>query len=329
VTPLPVVFYTPETKLAFGGAMTILYRPRGSTISDRPSTFTPALVYTTRSQILFLLGGNHYWSRARNQLTPGISYRNFPDSFYGLGNDTDADGDEDFTDEGWVIYADYQRELRSRWRAGFGADFASSSITETQVGDKLESGAIPGSRGGNVVGLGLLLGWDDRDNVSFPRRGQYHQFSLRFHDDAWGSDFDFTLSSLDLRAYLPIGHDSALAVRTIAENASGTTPFQVLPDLGGDSLLRGYYAGRFRDSSLLAVQGELRLKVWKRVGAAVFAGAGQVASDVDRLGMDRFHFSTGVGLRVLLVSDERLHIRCDYGIGEDSSGLYFNLGEAF
>lgn len=329
IVPLPVLFYTPETKLAFGGALTVLYRPEGSTVLDRPSTFTPVLVYTTRNQILFFLGGNHYWSQGRNQVKPGIAYRKFPDSFYGLGNDTAADGDEDFTDEGWSIYGDYLRELVSSWRAGFGWNYANSTITGTSEGDRLDTQPIPGRDGGSVIGLGVLLGWDSRDNVSFPRKGQYHQFSLRFHEDAWGSDYDFDLSSLDMRAYFPLKRDSAFAVRALAENASGQPPFQVLPRLGGDQLLRGYYAGRFRDSSLLAFQGELRGRLRGRLGGVVFAEIGQVADGFGKLGSGRFHSSFGLGLRVLLVSDEGLQLRCDYGWGEDSSGLYFNLGEAF
>jgi outer membrane protein assembly factor BamA len=329
ITPLPVIFYSPETQLAFGGAATILYRAEGSTLRDRPSTFTPALIYTTRGQVLFFLGGSVYGAGNRDELSPGLSYRKFPDSFYGIGNDTDADGGQDYTDEGWTVYADYQHELVSRWRAGAGMNFANSSITGTQATDMLETENIPGQMGGQVVGIGFLGGWDGRDNISFPRRGQYHQLSVRVHDEAWGSDFDFTLSSLDLRAYLPLARSSTVALRALGQSSSGEVPFQTMPALGGDQLLRGYYAGRFRDNALLAVQGELRLHVWRRMGMVVFGAAGQVAPELSGLGMGRFHGSLGAGLRMLLVRDEGLNLRCDYGIGSDSTGLYFSLGEAF
>ena len=58
-------------------------------------------------------------------------------------------------------------------------------------------------------------------------------------------------------------------------------------------------------------------------------GLGQVARDTGQLGINRFHYSYGAGLRVLLVEEEGLNLRADFGFGSDQSGFYLGIGEVF
>lgn len=53
-----------------------------------------------------------------------------------------------------------------------------------------------------------------------------------------------------------------------------TAPFNALSLLGGSRRLRGYYEGRYRDQNSALVQAELRVDVFKRLGAVVFGGVG-------------------------------------------------------
>jgi len=108
-------------------------------------------------------------------------------------------------------------------------------------------------------------------------------------------------------------------------------PFDLMPQLGGDVLLRGYFAGRYRDRQLLALQGEYRTPVWWRLGLVGFAGIGQVADNWGALGLGHFHPSAGVGARFQLSRTEGLNIRADYGWGFDAgtTGFYLSVGEAF
>jgi hypothetical protein len=45
--------------------------------------------------------------------------------------------------------------------------------------------------------------------------------------------------------------------------------------------------------------------------------------------MNRFHFSYGGGLRLLVHEKEKLNLRLDFGFGKGSSGIYVLLKEAF
>jgi hypothetical protein len=120
-----------------------------------------------------------------------------------------------------------------------------------------------------------------------------------------------------------------VALQALAVASSGQPPFDQYPQLGGESLLRGYFQGRYRDRSLLAFQGEYRLPLFWKFGLAGFAGIGQVAPDFGGFGLDRFWVAGGAGLRFLLAKREGLNIRMDFAFGEGSSGFYLSFGEAF
>ena len=57
---------------------------------------------------------------------------------------------------------------------------------------------------------------------------------------------------------------------------AGSSPFYLLPAMGSDEMMRGYYNGRFRDRNLLAGQTELRYRLTDRFGVVGFVGTGEV-----------------------------------------------------
>jgi outer membrane protein assembly factor BamA len=327
--PVPVIYYTPETKLAFGVSGAYIYRTDPGDLESRPSTLGGIAIYTTRNQIITALGFDHYFDRDRQQLEGVVAYQKFPDDFYGIGNDTPADDPDDYTDEAAAINLDYVRVIRGDWRAGGGFLFGTSSITGVDPGDLLDGDIVPGSGGGQVLGAGILARYDSRDKVGYPVSGAFHQLAWRVHGEVLGADFAFNQTTADLRQYLPLGGKRVVAIRALGMANGGTVPFQMLPALGGDQLMRGYYAGRFRERQLLASQVEYRSYVWKRLGFAAFGAVGQVAHDWSDMRLDDFRFSYGLGLRFLLISQEGMNLRADFGFGEDQSAFYIGFSEAF
>ena len=128
IAPLPILFYTPETKTALGAALTVFHRPAGSGEEARPSTLTPILIYTLENQVVAGVSGDHYWDEGANNARAGVSYLNFPDSFYGIGNDVSSDTDEDYTTESYSLEAGYLRQIRPGLRVGGLATFAHSTM---------------------------------------------------------------------------------------------------------------------------------------------------------------------------------------------------------
>jgi len=101
-----------------------------------------------------------------------------------------------------------------------------------------------------------------------------------------------------------------------------------LPGVGGQNVLRGYYEGRYRDNLMAVVQAEYRFPVWKRLGATVFGGVGNVSSRFDNFAVGDLKYAGGAGLR-FRVSPEGVNLRLDYAVTPNSSGTYITIQEAF
>jgi hypothetical protein len=329
VAPLPILYYTSETRMAVGAALNIFHRAEANRAGTRPSTVSPIFIYTFENQVLASLRGGHYWDADRNLLSAGLNYIKYPSSFYAIGNDNEADASEDYTTETHGFSLEYLREFWPRLRLGAGAVYGRSTLTEKEAGGLLDGGGVPGSKGGSIFGLGVMASRDSRDNITYPTGGDLYQLSAYAFDAALGSDFDYRTLTVEARSYRSLGARRILALRSLAAFTHGIVPFQVLPSLGGEALLRGYFGGRFRDRQLAALEGELRWSLWRRLGLVAFGGLGQVAPDVQGFALDAFHGAAGVGLRFLFIRAEGLNIRLDVGWGADDSGTYISLGEAY
>jgi outer membrane translocation and assembly module TamA len=117
-------------------------------------------------------------------------------------------------------------------------------------------------------------------------------------------------------------------------NFGGEVPFNQLSQMGGENMMRGYFRGRFRDENQIAAQMEYRLLPLKlgfsdRIGATVFAGAGDVFSSWDELQIEDIKWSAGVGARFLLFQQKDVYLRFDYAFTPDGTGFYIGVGEAF
>lgn len=336
LVPLPVMFYMPETGFGFGAVASYYFYPGSGPDSHsatrvQPSTVSAILIYTAKKQTIIQFSGELY-PAGGDYLTRGtIGYSKFPNTFWGIGNDAPDEAEEDFTPVSYELSFELQRQVGPGWYAGLVGQAAYRRLDAVADGGLLATRAVPGTSDGRIVGLGVSLTRDTRDNTVFPRSGNYHQLSGRLYDGALGSEYQFASITADLRRYTSPGGGHVLALRVLGQGTVGTAPFDRMPQLGGDALLRGYFGGRFRDQDLIALQAEYRMRVWWRFGAVGFVSAGQVAPRIGDLGLDRFKPAAGAGLRILLSPEEGLNIRADYGWGfaVNSSGFYLSIGEVF
>jgi len=326
---LPVLGYSPETRL-MGGVSAFYLLPTRGGASARPSNFSGTLIYTQEKQLLAELGVDHYGAGESRHIEGALSFLRYPELFFGIGRDAPDSQEESFTPETSRFSLRFERRLRESLSAGLSCEWWRSRLTELEEDGLLAGGGIPGSDDPQVLGLGIAATWDTRDGNWFATRGSYHQVSLRFYDKSLGSDFDFRRLRVNLRRFWTPWADHVLALQAVGEFLGGTPPFQSLAGLGGGRILRGYYEGRYRDRNLLALQAEYRLPaVWRRFGLALFGGVGDVAPEPGELSLGKAKGSGGVGLRYLFSPEERMNIRIDYGVGENSTGFYITLGEAF
>ena len=327
--PLPVIFYQPETGLGFGITAINYYRMTpGDTISP-PSSLSLVGIYTTKNQLILGVWGDMYLDEDRWRISSGVSFSKFPTKYWGIGNDTPDSAEEDYTPQTLTLQLWPQKRIGTGWYAGFAANVIDRKITEVADSGLIESGYAPGVDDEQALGLGGSLIRDTRDNNVYPHRGSYHKLLVDLFADVWLGDNGFGVYTLDLRKYFPVAATHVVALQALGIATSGEPPFDRYPQLGGESLLRGYFQGRYRDRSLLAFQGEYRLPVFWKFGAVGFASVGQVAPEIRDFGLDRFWVAGGAGIRFLLAKKEGLNIRADFAFGEGSSGFYLSLGEAF
>jgi outer membrane protein assembly factor BamA len=237
---------------------------------------------------------------------------------------------EDYTPRTFAASASLRREVMPDLRVGPHVTYVQQEMEEVEAGGILARGELPGSDGGTLVQVGVSAGWDRRDHIVYPRSGSLCELSFAVSDEGIGSDFGFTSWDLDLRRYFSLSHSQVLAVRGLAMFMTGTPPFQTLAMLGGERVMRGYYAGRFRERQRYVLQSEYRLGFWKRLGLTAFADVGDVAHDISDFHFDEMRFAGGFGLRILLSKSEGATLRADFGTGDDgSSGMYLSILEAY
>jgi len=328
VFPLPVIGYAPETKTVGGLAVVGLKRRVGGDSTDRPTTVSASAMYTQLDQVT-VGAGAEYWSTGNVwRLSGGAYFARFPYRFYGIGGDTPETLEERYTPLTYGGALDAQRLVRPHLYVGGGYDVQRTEMRKVERDGLLDAGVIAGSEGGLVSAASLVTNWDTRDNIFWPARGSLVQLGASRADGAIGSDFDFTRVTFDARRYVPIGKTRVLALQGLVTQSSGEVPFDRMAQLGGN-VLRGYLQGRYRDKALAAVQAEFRTPVWRRLGAAVFGGVGEVGPRFADFDGGEIKSAGGFGLRYALSKEDKLNLRFDFGVGQNSSGTYVTLGEAF
>lgn len=325
----PIIFSTPETGFAAGSALGLYYRPRGASADSRPSTITPMFIYTVKKQVMTQLGLDLYLNDGTYHLISALGYLKYPDKFWGIGNDLPESNEEDFTSRRWQLTLDFQRRISPGLNAGVQYEIGGSEVIETEAGGLLDNPGVPGNDGAKVSGAGFVLNWDTRDNIYYPLTGRWFQLSARFYGEGLGSEHSYSRYNLDLRQYLPIRSAHALAIQAYGLFMTGTPPFELMPRLGGASMMRGYYQGRYSDRNMIAVQAEYRRPIRGRLGAVAFIGLGDVASEFGDFRLGDFKHTFGLGLRFLFSPEEKINLRLDWAWGKDTSGMYINLMEAF
>ena len=333
--PFPILFYQPETGTGFGASVVYLFtlgegtRPGHEGRSLRSSVGATA-IYTTKKQVITSLDAETFPGGGRYRALANVSFVRFPSSFWGIGNDTPESLEEDYTPDQIAASAEFSVEVARHMYAGVFGQGGNRELRVIEEGGLIATGAVPGTEDGTLVTLGLILTRDSRSSNVYPRSGEYHQLRASRSLDASGNGNDFSTLSLDLRTYVPI-RSGVMAFRALGIASGETPPFDLMPRLGGESLLRGYFGGRFRDRSLAALEAEYRSPQWRRLRGVLFAGIGQVADVPGDMRLDAFHPSAGCGMRFLLNRREEFSLRVDVGWGFDveSSGVYIGLNQVF
>jgi Omp85 superfamily domain len=188
-------------------------------------------------------------------------------------------------------------------------------------------------------GLSLQITHDSRDNPINSFKGTYANLSFRVNEKIFGGSQSSTILYAEWRNYISLQKSKpglVLAFWTWGEFVtSGNVPYLALPSIGWDTYGRsgrGYVQGRFRGVNMVYGETEFRLPISRNglFGAVAFLNATTASSPVT--GQTLFGSLApgyGIGLRIKMNMKDRTNICVDYGRGQSSSGLYFNIQETF
>ena len=331
LTVIPIIYYTPETKMAFGAGSLFTYRFGLFFKNSRPSTLYFGAIYTQMKQYSFQLKPEIYLKNNTLFLTGNFLMERFPTNFWGLGPETTDSQKESFTPQTYFMEVGYQHKIIPERHLYFGLKYhlERTLIKEKELGKLLDRNLVIGSNGGLLSGPGIIINYDSRDNIFFPADGLYLQLFGFWNDRTFGSDFNYLSFKADLRQYISVGQDQVLAWQAVFDTCVGDAPFYKMPKVGGDSLLRGFYSGRFRDRNLAAFQTEYRFPIWKKISGVVFGAMGSLADRFRDISWDNLKYSGGFGLRFKIIPKEKANLRVDFAFGPHTYGIYFKAGEAF
>ena len=325
---LPVVYYSPETRLAFGGFASYTYKGKNDTLQKFSSQIQLGAVYTFNKQLFFFLPFRLYSNNSRFLVYGEAGYYKYSYYFYGIGNNQPNEYRELYKINFQRLRLNLMKKVNSKMYAGIRYWFENSRMIETESGKQLSSGEITGSKSGIISGLGVALNYDTRDSIFYPGKGLFIDAGVQLNGSFIGSSFTFARYTVDASAYFKISPKSIIACNMVSDVVQGKAPFTYLALLGGSSKMRGFYEGKYRDNMLMAAGAEYRYSIFNRFAVVTFLNIGAVGKQINDA-TSNLRTSFGAGLRFNIVPKEHLNLRFDMAFGKQTNAFYFTIGEAF
>lgn len=329
----PTLAYSPETSWEIGlSSLYVYYSKRDST--NRLSEISGFTFFTLENQYGLWFDHALYSNESKWFFLGRLRFQSFPLKYYGIGMDSSPDYLALVEANQILIKERVLRKVRDNLFVGVELDFQRLGSVNFLTAPETSDFELPiGSEGSTNFGVGAGIVYDERHNVLNVRNGFFSELgSLKYFNGI--SDYEFNMVISDTRIYRPVGKHNVFAAQILGQFNTGNIPFNQMALMGGDSMMRGYYSGRFRDNNQLATQIEMRflplpLSFSKRIGAAAFAGAATVFPDFSNLNLEKIAWSAGAGLRFLLFPKKDIYTRLDCALTAEGSGFYIFIGEAF
>ena len=326
----PTLAYSPETSWEIGLSSLYIYSANRN-LKNRLSEIKAFTFYTLENQYGIWLDHALYSDENKWFFLGRARFQSFPLLYHGIGAESSSkhiariDGNFTYFKERFL------REVFPNFYTGI--EFDLQIMNKVSYKNSASNFLKPtGGNGSTNVGLGWGIIYNNIHNVLNPRNGIFSELAFLNYRSEIGSDYNLTTFLSDNRFYIPIRNNNVLAFQLQGQFTTGNPPFNLLSLMGGESLMRGYYLGRYRDKHLLAGQVEYRMLPFsfsKRWGASLFFAAGEVFNSNNNFKFINLLPTGGAGLRFLLFPEKDIYTRIDYALTKEGSGFYFFIGEAF
>ena len=333
---LPVLTSAPETGVEVGGAGLYSFYTDTVNRETRVSNIYTYATITAKGQNRLNLSTSYWAPKNKYHYTAAIGYLNFPANFYGIGNNT-RKADADLVGEKrYRLTLSAEKQVAHNLYVGVVAGALNYDYSaKNPAGIFSTSPQVQDRSGGSYAYVGPSLIFDNRNNNTYTTKGIWlTAYFNAMHGIFGNNSYQGGFLNIEYIHFISLSKKFVLGFDIQQQSlVGGRSPFYLLPQMGNDEMMRGYYGGRYRDRNLIAGQTELRYRLSERFGVVGFVGTGEVFNS-------SFSFSAlkpnyGGGVRYFFDIEKGLSVRLDYGIGQRvmgeqrQSGFYVGLGQAF
>lgn len=327
ILPVPIYSYSPEAGNIYGLAKFNVFDLSKKDTISKASKLSGVFTTSTLGRVNASIATQLVFNEDKYVIISYVNYKKEPEYIWDIGNTITDNAEQDIVNR-FVFAGTALRLVKKDFYVGVPFDVSDYFDIIADSNSVLVKDSVTGLNGGTSVGVGLAAAYDTRDNRYNPSHGSYILGTAVFYPGSWGP-YSFSKFKLDARKFLP-WKKNVIAGQVTTSYANGNVPFYELPEMGGDSQMRGYYEGGLRDNVLVDAQVELRIHIWNIFGIVGWFGVGQVQDSYSQVALDQFHLSYGPGLRIKVDSKHNTNLRFDFGFGPGGiQGFYVNFGEAF
>ena len=328
----PTIAYTPETKWEIGIFNLFLFHAKRNH-QNRLNEINTFTFVTTQKQYGFWLDHAIYTDKDNWFFLGKGRFQYFPLKYYGIG----PNSPKKYTvvsNGSLQVRERILRKIKDNFYAGVEFDHQRIFNVSFNLDNSKTNFDFPvGASGSANTGIGLGIVYDDRKNVLNVRKGMFAELAYLEYSKLLFSDIPFRSFQYDIRYFRKgFSKNQVFAVQSNGMTNLGNVPFNQLALMGGESMMRGYYLGRFRDKTMINLQAEYRflpLPFSKTVGAAIFASIGNVAETPGSIKLSSTKFAGGAGLKYLVFKSKDVYVRADFAFTNEGNGIYLYIGEAF
>ncbi|GIU53925.1 BamA/TamA family outer membrane protein [Shewanella sp. KT0246] len=331
---LPTAYYTPEKKFGVGLLMVGLYKTDGAKAEDQPSSLVLNSFISMNNSYGIEAENMTFFNGGKQRLLLDLELYNEAAVYYGQGiEDGNIDANHhEYEEQAYSFKPRWMTEVADNYFLGIGADFTYASADKLEL---VETGApvdentlLPSNFSSGVVVTSI---YDSRDYRLNATQGWLFQIDAGLYQNSEYSTF--STYNVEVANYIDLSSTSILsnapgliAWQVQGHFTSGDVPWNLLPDLGGSSAMRGFIKGRYRDEQMMMGQVEYRLPIFQRYGMVFWGAVGSVAPNVSDL-TEELLASYGTGFRFKI--KDNINLRFDVGVGENETNFYLNVNEVF
>ena len=235
-------------------------------------------------------------------------------------------GDEPFNFklDGELAYLSVKRRVgTSRWFFGIGTSYLDGLVSFDLGNLPLPPDFFDFSL--RDIGLAASASYDTRDDTMMPGSGVLLDYTMWYHNESIGGDFDYSTYRLKAHWFRPLGKRFVLGLRGDVWTAGGGPPFFAEPFVS----IRGIPALRYQGESAAVFEMEGRVNISPRWATVVFGGVGATKTGDRGVDTNDDINAYGAGIRFQALKQQNVWLGIDVARGPEEVAWYVQMGHAW